>query len=86
MLDHEKGEYVQLHCTNFIDVSDTVRASPVEAGWGTKPLNSQVYSMIDDNLIEEMIEEVEGLTGIPELNRKSLDHLKFNNVSDEVGS
>ena len=40
MLDHEKGEYVQVHCTNFIDVSDTVRASPVEAGWGTKPLNS----------------------------------------------
>jgi len=42
--------------------------------------------MIDDEQIEEMIEDVEGLTGIPELRRRSMDHLKFNNVSDEVGS
>jgi hypothetical protein len=42
--------------------------------------------MIDDSQIEEMMEEVEGLTGIPEINRRSMEHLKFNNVSDDVGS
>lgn len=41
--------------------------------------------MIDDEQIEEMIEDVEGLPGIPELRTRSMDHLKFNNVSEEVG-
>ena len=42
--------------------------------------------MIDDLQIEEMMVEVEGLTGMTEINRQSMEHSKFKNVSDDVGS
>lgn len=41
--------------------------------------------MIDDGQIDDMIEDVEGLTGMPEIRTRTMEHLKFNNVSDEVG-
>lgn len=59
-----------MHCTNFIDVSDTLLASQINRGWGPNTSSSQTYSMIDDHDIDEMLEDVEGLPGFPEVEKK----------------
>ena len=81
VLDQETGSYTQIHCTNFIDVSDTLLASEVPKGWGTPQVSSQTYSMIDDHSIDSMIEDVDGLPGMPAAPGRESEHLRFKNVS-----
>lgn len=41
--------------------------------------------MIDDHVIDAMIEDVEGLPGMAGVEIRKGEHLKFKNVTQEVG-
>lgn len=79
-----------MSCTNYVDISDTFQYNDAGTqkkvkGWGERINDSQNFDLIDDFEIDELLMLVDDLPGIKDTKSGKLKHLKFNQVSDEIG-